>query len=150
MKDAVIQVVTAFIISGGFSVLYNVRGKHILINSLGGALAWAIYLFLSAMGGGLFWNFFGSTAVIAALCYALAKVIKAPVTIMLVPMIITLIPGGLLYRTVYNIITGNLKAAEGYFYELCLELSGINFAIISVAALSGIIYSVNSYRKRRI
>ena len=51
-----------------------------------------------------------------------------------------------MYNTVFNIITGNTEAAKGFFNELVLELAGINLAIITVATLFGIVYSVKKYR----
>ncbi len=136
----------SFITSAGFSVLFNVRGKNVFINGMGGSLSWIIYLLVFGHWGSIFWSFFVSTFVIAVLSYLLARPLKVPVTIMLVPMIIPLIPGGLLYNTVFNIITGNTEAAKGFFNELVLELAGINLAIITVATLFGIVYSVKKYR----
>lgn len=150
MTDAVIQVLMSFITSAGFSVLFNVRGKNVVINGLGGALSWIVYLLVFGAFNSLFWGFFISTLAVALLCYMLAKTIKAPVTVMLVPMIIPLIPGGLLYNTVFNIITGNNSAAMSYFRDLVIELAGINLAIIAVATLFEIIYSVRKYRLGRV
>lgn len=46
MTDAVIQVLTSFAGTLGFGFLFNVRGKKLLFASLGGALAWLLFLVL--------------------------------------------------------------------------------------------------------
>lgn len=146
MRDIIIQTAMSFITSAGFSVLYNVRGKNVFINGMGGSLSWIVCLLAFRHFDSLFWSFFISALVIAVLSYCLARPLKAPVTVMLVPMIIPLVPGGLLYNTVFNIITGNTEAAKSFFSELVLELAAINLAIITVTTVFGIIYSVKKYR----
>jgi len=44
----VIQIVTGALGSLGFSVLFNIRGKKLLITTLGGLISWSVFLLLEA------------------------------------------------------------------------------------------------------
>ena len=46
MRDIVIQLVTAFAGSLGFALLFHVRREKLLLASLGGLLAWGVYLLM--------------------------------------------------------------------------------------------------------
>ncbi len=44
-----VQMVTAFLGSMGFSVLFNIRRTKLLIAGFGGALSWGVYLLFGAV-----------------------------------------------------------------------------------------------------
>ena len=41
-----IQIFTGFLGSLGFSILFNIRGRKLLVASLGGLISWTIFLLL--------------------------------------------------------------------------------------------------------
>ena len=49
MKQILIQLVTAFIGSLGFGLLFGLRMKHVFWAALGGMIAWGIYLGVYAL-----------------------------------------------------------------------------------------------------
>ena len=48
MKDVIIQLVTAFLGSLGFTLLFGLRRRYLFAASLGGGLAWGVYLAVEA------------------------------------------------------------------------------------------------------
>ena len=54
MKQILIQLVTAFIGSLGFGLLFGLRIKHVFWAALGGMIAWGIYLGVYALIPSLF------------------------------------------------------------------------------------------------
>ena len=48
MQQIMIQLVTAFIGSLGFGLLFGLRTKHLFWAALGGMIAWGIYLWVYA------------------------------------------------------------------------------------------------------
>ena len=54
LKEIIIQVISSFLGSFGFSMLFNLKGKRLLWASLGGTFAWAVYLIVDALTGNLF------------------------------------------------------------------------------------------------
>ena len=110
MKDAVIQIISACIGTVGFGVLFNIRGKKLLFGSLGGLLAWALYI--------VFALFIHDEAVIYLIVstitslYAeiLAIKLKTPTTSFLIISLIPLIPGGSLYYTMAYALGGDFNS----------------------------------------
>ena len=46
----IVSIVSAFISTIGFSIVFHIQKKHLLICGTVGALGWAIYLLLERMG----------------------------------------------------------------------------------------------------
>lgn len=113
-RTVIIQILAAALGSVGFSLLYRLKASHIPLAAIGGALTWGTYL-LGILG---FDNLFGASLAAAIVCtlYAeiLATVQKTPATVLLIPSIIPLIPGGALYYTMSNIVSRELETAWYY------------------------------------
>lgn len=92
-----VQTLMGCIGSVGFAVLFNIRGRKLLLAAGGGALAWAVYLACTCNGLDIFAGLFFATLAAALASELLARAVKAPVIMLLVPMLIPLIPGGDLY-----------------------------------------------------
>ena len=54
MKEMIIQLVSAFLGSLGFAMLFGLRRRHLAYAALGGMIAWGIYLALITWRGSLF------------------------------------------------------------------------------------------------
>ena len=48
MRDVLIQLATAFLGAFGFSLMFGLRRRYVFAASLGGLLAWAVYLLIDA------------------------------------------------------------------------------------------------------
>lgn len=134
IKLIIIQLLTAFLGSVGFSLLFGMRGKHLVPASFGGVLVWGIYLVLSAVihDDGFMASL---VAAAAAVIYAevLAHLRRCPATLFVIPAILPLVPGSGLYYTMANAVSGNLDAAKLYgskTLESALAIAaGISFVI---------------------
>ena len=110
MKDAIIQIVSGCVGTLGFGVLFNIRGKKLLLGALGGLIAWSLYVIFSL--------FIHNEAVIYLLVstitslYAelLAIKLRTPTTSFLIISLIPLIPGGSLYYTMAYALSGNMDS----------------------------------------
>lgn len=100
MSEAVLSVVTSFFGSLGFTLLYNTRGKRILIPSLGGAAFWGIYLIFLHYVKNEYLGFFAVAILITIYAEIWARILKTPATTVLMPTVIPFIPGGALYYAV--------------------------------------------------
>ena len=87
-----VQTLMGCIGSVGFAVLFNIRGRKLLLAAGGGALAWAVYLACTCNGLDIFAGLFFATLAAALASELLARAVKAPVIMLLVPMLIPLIP----------------------------------------------------------
>ena len=99
MMQHVIQTLMGALGAVGFAILFNVRGKRLILFFLGGALDWAVYLICTQNGCSMFVGLLFATMTAAISSEILARIIRTPVLLSLVPMLIPLIPGGSLYYT---------------------------------------------------
>ena len=131
-----IQIFTGFLGSLGFSVLFNIRGRKLLVASLGGLISWTIFLLLEPAFPGETIRYFFAAAAITVYSEVFARVLKTPTTTFLVSSIVPLIPGGSLYYTMNYALNEQWplfvqKAASTL--ELALALS---VGIIAVTTLT--------------
>ncbi len=102
--------IAAFLACIGFCLLYNIRGKNIIIASLCGMVAWAVYLSADFFTNSLCIPFFISGMSIALYAEIAAYICKAPVTVFLIPGIIPLVPGLTIFRTMESCLTGEIQS----------------------------------------
>ena len=142
MTTVWIQLLTAFFGSLGFALLFGLRRRYLLPASLGGMLAWGIYLAMEAWLGLPFLS--GLTASAFAVLYAelLAHWLRSPATMFVVPAILPLVPGGSLYHAMSYAVHGDLAQARS---------SGIDTLLMALAIAAGLslVLALRELRTRR-
>lgn len=149
MKMYIIQTVAAFAGAFGFAFLFNIKGYKLIITGVGGSLSWIIYLVLNYLGMDQIVSLFGASAFVMLLAEILARVIKTPTIILLVPMLIPLIPGGDLYYTMFHLVSGNSEEFISYLSLTMKEAASISLGIIIVTSLVSLINRVQLYINRK-
>ena len=104
------QLATAFLGSLGFAMLFHVRREKLLLASLGGLVAWGVYLLMGLVSDQDVVRYFAASVVITVYAEVLARLVKCPATLFLVTASVPLIPGGSLYRTMQYFMESNLDA----------------------------------------
>lgn len=131
-----IQIFTGFLGSLGFSILFHIRGRKLLVASLGGLMSWAVFLVLAPLFPGEAVRYFFASAAVTVYAEVFARIIKTPTTTFLVPSLIPLIPGGALYYTMNYALNEQWPAfAAKAIYTLELALS-LALGIIAVTTLT--------------
>jgi len=100
MREFCYAVAASFFGSLGFAVLFNTRGKRILISAVGGAVFWGLYLVFINFVDNQYLGFFLSAILITIYAEVWARILKTPATTVLKPNVIPFIPGGALYYAV--------------------------------------------------
>ena len=135
MMESILQVLMGYLGSLGFNILFNIRGRKLLIASLGGAISWGVYLLLEPVLPGEPIRFFLSAAAVTVYGEVFARLEKTPTTTFLVPSVIPLIPGGSLYYTMnYALNKQWAEFSQRGFYTLQLALA-LAVGIIAVTTL---------------
>lgn len=137
-----LQIITAFLGSLGFSVLFNIRRTKLLIAGLGGMLSWSVYLLL-----GLYFDsdpirYFFAAIFVTVYAEIFARIKKTPTTSYLVPAFIPLIPGGALYNTMKFALHNDWQSfgdTAVYTIQLALALSA---GIIVVASVMQMVHAL--------
>jgi len=137
MKEMIVQLVTAFVGSLGFALLFHVRGKKLLFGSLGGLLAWGIYLWMGCFTSQDVVRYFVASVALTVYAETMARVVKCPATLFLVTASIPLIPGGSLYRTMQYFLQSDLDAFSS---------QGLTTVALAVAIAVGMLFPTAVFR----
>ena len=126
------QLITSFIGSAAFVVLFNVPKEALFKCGLSGMLGWIVYFVLNTTGFGPDIGTLAAAFFIALISRVFAMMYKMPIIIFSVAGIIPLVPGGLAYDTMRNIVENDYMAAVAL---------GVKASMISGAIAVGLIFS---------
>ncbi len=127
----ILQICGAFLAIFAFSVVMEAPKRYLPYCGLVGAAGWFVYLTTVRAFGIVTANFFGAL-VIAIISHVFARIFKAPVTVFLIPGILTIVPGAALYRAVYQFLLGARAMASAYLLETIQIAGAIALAIFLV------------------
>lgn len=131
--------VSSFIATVCFSVIFNVQKKHLILCGVVGSIGWTIYTLGEMTHVSPIFSTFLAAFIVAECSYFLAKSKKAPVTVFLIAGIIPLVPGIGLYRTMYHLLFSEYNAALEAAL-LTFQLSGVIAGAIILAALLPLLF----------
>ena len=143
----VIQTCMGMLGAIGFAVLFHVKGKKLAVAAFGGGLSWIVYLYILACYGSKPLALLASTITVGLLAEILARVMKTPVTILLVPMLIPLIPGGDLYYTTSYLVRGEELECVRSLKLVAQEAGAIAFGIILVTCAVQVVMRISGKLK---
>ena len=135
MKTAIIQLLTAFLSSLGFSMIFGLRRRFLVYAALGGLLCWGVYLGMDAWLHREFLSCLMASSFAVVYAELLARRLKTPATLFVVPSILPLVPGGSLYYTMENIVHGRMEAARSFGQQTLIAALAIAAGISFVVAL---------------
>lgn len=143
--DAILQVVTGCIGTVGFGILFNIRGKKLILASLGGFLSWALFLLLGFGISSEVIRYFLVSVALSVYSEILARKVKTPASTFSIVSLVPLIPGGSLYYTMSHVLHGDFEAFAPralYTLELAAALS------LGILLVTATIRTVNRFRSR--
>ena len=159
--NVLLQFVGAVVATLAFGIAFKVNKRHLLSVTVCGTLTFAVYFAIEMLlGGSLFWAAFASSVFAALFSEIVARTYKTPSIVILTPGIISIVPGGFLYRTVRDFVQG---AHESGFEQLtsgAMIALGIAGGVVAVSVIFGIITdhhksksgkihkNVNEYRQK--
>lgn len=149
MKEFVIAIIASFVATLGYALIYNIRGKNLIIASLNGAFSWAVYLVCQYFFDSVVFSFFAAGVATALYAELAAYFYKTPATVYLIPGIIPLVPGLTVYRTVESGLFGELAAfGEGLFSTIKIG-GAIALGLIFMSAFIRLIRSASAITKTK-
>ncbi len=143
MKQILLQLLAAFCGSLGFSILFGLRRRYWLPSSLGGLLAWAVYLLADHFLGLSFLSNLAAAAFSVLYAELLAHLLRCPATLFITPAILPLVPGGELYYTMSSAVSGELALARAH------GVATLNAALAIAAGIS-LVLAVREIHARRL
>lgn len=149
MWEITIQLFTAFLGSLGYCLLFHLRTQLLLPAALGGLLNWGIYLALEPRMGSAFFPCLIAAAVSALYAEGMAKWLRAPATLFLVPSVIPSVPGGSLFYAMSSAVQGRWTEAGDYGFQTAQYVLAIAAGISLVWALYGMAQQLLRRQEKR-
>ena len=106
----IVQILTAGLGALGYALIYNIRGKKLVMASLGGLLSWTLFVMFSRFIDSEPIKYFLVAALISAYSEIMARVLTTPTTTFIMTALIPLIPGGSLYYTMAYAFESDMNA----------------------------------------
>ncbi|UII56459.1 threonine/serine exporter family protein [Cytobacillus spongiae] len=131
-KLIVEQLVTSFIASAAFGMIFNAPKRSLIKCGIVGMLGWIIYVYMTENNADPVLASLLASFAIAVLSQFFAKMYKTPVIIFSVAGIIPLVPGGLAYDAMRNFVEND--------YNLAINLAAKAFMISGSIAI-GLVFS---------
>ncbi|WP_106776368.1 threonine/serine exporter family protein [Peptostreptococcus russellii] len=123
----------------GFAIFFNVRGKILFYDSIVGGIGWLIYVIASQhYENPMIFSFLAAGFVSLSAEY-LARKLKQPAIIIVIPGILPLVPGLGLYNTVYYVIQKEYLQAATVGTRAFITSLGIALGILVMSSMSKVL-----------
>ena len=120
----------------GIAIMFGVE-KRVLFWALLSALLCCLgYEVTLMLGGGLLVASMVGSALAAAYSDVMAHWLKTPATVLIIPGIVPLVPGGKLYYTMLGAVSSDMALFSQNGKEALLCAAGLTIGIVSVTAVS--------------
>ena len=107
----IFQTFSAFLATLGFGIIFNIKGKKLFFASLGGAIGWFFYSLSLKFNLSELSSLFISAIFFSSYCEIFARILKTPVTTLVICSLIPLVPGGGMYYTMLEAVNGNVSSS---------------------------------------
>ena len=125
-----VQVAGSFMAVLSFGIVLDLPKKYLGWSGVTGGVCWLVYLLIREETGSLIFAAFLSGLSVALLGHILARILRAPVSVFLIPGILPLVPGTSIYNCVYNIIRSSREQSTYYLIETMQIAGAIAMAVI--------------------
>lgn len=144
----IIQTFVSFIASLGFGIIFNIKGKNLIFAALGGGLSWFCYLCFSRQNISDVLSFFLSSVIFSIYSEICARLLKTPVTTIVICALIPLVPGAGMYYTMYETITGNVSGAIELGLTTIANAGSLALGVIFVSTITRQISNIKKVKAK--
>lgn len=132
----------SFIVTFGFGILFNIKGKKLLFAALGGGLSWYCYSLPLSLGLSEVSSLFISALVFSTYSEVLARIFKTPVTSFVICALFPLVPGSGMYYTMLATINGELQNAVHLGINTLANAGTLALGVIFISTITSLIFRV--------
>ena len=130
----VIQLAASYFATVGFSLIFQIPRKYLLVSGIPGALGYIAFFLLKPVIG-LSLSFLVGAMVLTLAARILAVILLCPYTVFLISGIVPLVPGSGLFLTVFYFLRGDYAASGTKGVETILTLGAILLGIVIISAI---------------
>ena len=132
----------SFIVTFGFGILFNIKGKKLIFAALGGGLSWYCYSLPLSLGLSEVSSLFISALVFSTYSEVLARIFKTPVTSFVICALFPLVPGSGMYYTMLATINGDLQNAVHLGINTLANAGTLALGVIFISTITSLIFRV--------
>ncbi|AUS85185.1 MULTISPECIES: threonine/serine exporter family protein [Lysinibacillus] len=140
MMDIIIQLIVSFFATAGIAIIFNVPRKTLLHCGLVGVIGWIIYYVLTEQGMDVVKASFFGSFVIAIVAHLYARRFKIPMIIFIVGGIIPLVPGGMAYNAMRNVVEDDYLQGLQYGLKAFLITGAIVIGLVFAEVIIQLIF----------
>ena len=130
----------SFIVTFGFGILFNIKGKKLLFAALGGGIRWYCYSLPLSLGLSEVSSLFISALVFSTYSEVLARIFKTPVTSFVICALFPLVPGSGMYYTMLATINGDLQNAVHLGINTLANAGTLALGVIFISTITSLIF----------
>jgi len=130
--DIIVQLIVSFFSTAGIAIIFNVPRKTLFHCGFVGVIGWIIYYLLTERGMDVVDASFFSSFIIAIVAHLYARRFKMPMIIFIVAGIIPLVPGGMAYNAMRNVVEDDYLQGLQY---------GLKAFLITGAIVMGLVFA---------
>lgn len=138
--DYIIQLILSFFATAGIGVIFNVPRKNLIYCGFVGVIGWMIYFILTEHGMDVVNASFFSAFVIAIVSHLYARRFKMPMIIFIIGGIIPLVPGGMAYNAMRNVVEADYIQGLQYGFKAFLITGAIVIGLVFAEVLIQLIF----------
>ncbi len=136
----------AFIATLGFGIVFNIKGKNLFFAALGGTIAWFFYSLLLKFNIYSVNALFISSLIFSTYSEIMARILKTPVTTLVICALIPLVPGSGMYYTMLESIQGNISKSLEIGLTTLSQAGALAVGIIFVSSITRFINAAKNYK----
>ena len=144
-----IQILFAILATFGFGITFNIRGRNLIFSAIVGGISWGTYLFCLEYNTSIIFAYFSSSVVLTICSEVLARLLKTPVTSILISGLIPLVPGSGIYYTMYYILEKDIEKSISKGVETLFIAVALSFGIVVVSSIVRILKTGQKNRHSR-
>ena len=144
MDALLIRLITALLGTVGFCLLFRVGRRNILWAALGGLFTYLIYELSVILGQSVLIAAFFASLFMSLYSEIMARILRSPALVFLLPSAIPIVPGGSLYYTLYNLLNYREDAFRSHAKSTLMVALGIAVGMSVSSNLIGIIRQIRT------
>lgn len=135
--------------SAFFAILFKCPRRAIIASSVLGSLGYAVYEIAANILNSPIAGYFTGTLLMALISEVLARTMKMPATVFIIPAIIALVPGIGLYETMLYLVQGHDAQAAKTGIATILAIIAMAMALVLTAIIAKSVSEIGRFSKSK-
>lgn len=135
LRELGFQTITAALGSLAFGIVYKVKNKRLPVVAAGGGIGWFLYSIIFCRWESILVSNMAASVFVTLYSEVMARKLKAPVVVFLLPCLIPLVPGGGLYYTMSYAVLKEMQQCYMYLSNTAEAAIGIAAGVIVASVL---------------